>query len=94
MIGPASYDSAEKMESTSKEANFERKENNKNVASYSNGAIETGTEVYPVKNGGPFVLNNVQQTKNETFAANAVADAGGTQENKSNGEISVVEMRL
>ncbi|XP_028417678.1 patched domain-containing protein 3-like [Dendronephthya gigantea] len=97
MIGPAPYESAKKMESTSKEADFGRKERNdiENVASHSNEAIETGTEVYPVKNGGPFILNNMQQTNNETLAAaNAGVDAEGAKDTKPNGRISVVEMHL
>ena len=99
IIGPAPYDSAKKMESTSKEADFGREEGKDIpvVASHTNKAIENGNTVLPGKNG-PFNLNNVEQSKNEP-AANGIANGtpgnSGTENGTlSKGSISVVEMHL
>lgn len=103
IIGPAPYDSAKKMESTSKEAEFGREEGKDIpvVASHTNKAIENGNTVLPETNG-PFILNNLEQTKNEPAVNGAVNGAiNGTPGNtgtengiSSKGRISVVGMHL
>jgi hypothetical protein len=61
IVGPAPYDTAKKMESTSKEADFGR---DPTVASHANEAMENDKKVGEATDG-PFVLNNVQQKKDE-----------------------------
>ena len=87
------------MESTSKEADFGQEEGKDIpvVASHTNKAIENGNTVLPEKNG-PFILNNVEQSKSEP-AVNGVVngtlgDSGTENGTLSKGRISVVEMHL
>lgn len=100
IVGPAPYDSAKKMESTSKEADFGR-EDSKDipaVASHTNKAMENGNAVIPETNG-PFILNNLEQSKKESAVNGAVNGTPGNavrveNDTSSKARISVVEMHL
>ena len=99
VIGPLPYDSAKKMESTSKEADFGREEKDiPTVASHTNEAMSNGNTVHNGTNGA-FVFNNfTPQTKdtanNNGAPVNTNSDDGTSNDTEPNGKVSIVEMHL
>ena len=93
IIGPSPYDTAKKMESTSKEADFGRESKEvPTVASHTNEAMENNANKVHGGTDGPFILNNLQQSKEEPV--NGFANGGIANDTARNGKVSVVEMHL
>jgi hypothetical protein len=98
IIGPAPYDSAKKMESTSKEADFGREENKdvSTVASRTNEAMESGNTGH-ARTNAPFILNNIQKSKDvqpANVTAHGTANSGTVNDTEPSGKVSIVGMHL